>query len=52
MGQLVLVTNPEKAQLIHPPMIIIGKTLVTFPLSISVIAFGSVMGLVVGAARF
>lgn len=37
----LLVKNPENAQLIHPPMTIIGKTLVTFPFNISVIMLGS-----------
>lgn len=32
-----LVTNPEKAQLIHPPIKIIGRTLVRFPFIMSVI---------------
>jgi hypothetical protein len=52
MFVFILVTNPEKAQLIHPPIIIMGRTLVMFPFSISVIALESVIGLVVGAARF
>lgn len=29
-------TNPEKAQLIHPPIKIMGRTLVTFPFNMSV----------------
>lgn len=39
--QDLLVRNPEKAQLIHPPIMIIGRTLVTFPFNISVIIVGS-----------
>lgn len=40
-----VVTNPENVQLIHPPIKIMGRTLVTFPLSMSVIMEGSVIGL-------
>lgn len=29
-------TNPEKAQLIHPPITIMGRTLVRFPFIMSV----------------
>ena len=43
-GTLV-VTKPEKCQLIQPPMTIMGSTLVRLPLSMSVIMDGSVMGL-------
>lgn len=32
-----LMTNPEKAQLIHPPIRIMGRTLVRFPFIMSVI---------------
>ena len=39
----LLVKNPEKAQLIQPPMMIMGKTLVTLPFNISVIMLGSVI---------
>ena len=46
----LVVTKPEKCQLIHPPMTIMGRTLVRFPLSISVIMEGSVIGL--GGATF
>ena len=42
-GTLV-VTNPEKCQLIHPPTTTMGTMLVKFPLSISVIMLGSVIG--------
>ena len=38
----LLVKKPENAQFIHPPMTIIGKTLVTLPFNISVIMVGSV----------
>ena len=48
----LLVTKPEKAQLIHPPIMIMGKTLVTLPFNMSLIALGSVIGLVAGAGLF
>lgn len=38
----LLVTNPEKVQLIQPPMRIMGSTLVTFPFIMSVSMLGSV----------
>lgn len=44
----LLVTKPENAQLIHPPMMSMGRTFVTFPLSISVMVLGSVIGLGAG----
>ena len=47
-----VVTNPEKCQLIHPPMTIMGKNTVRLPFSMSVIMLGSVMGLGGAAARF
>jgi hypothetical protein len=37
----LLVKNPENAQLIHPPITIIGNMLVTLPFNISVIILGS-----------
>lgn len=37
----LLVINPEKCQLIHPPINIIGNTLVKFPFAISTIIVGS-----------
>ena len=40
--RLLLVTNPEKVQLIQPPMRIMGSTLVTFPFIMSVSMLGSV----------
>ena len=46
----LVVTKPEKCQLIQPPMTIMGSTLVRLPLSISVIMEGSVIGL--GCATF
>ena len=41
MSFKLLVINPEKCQLIHPPIRIIGKTLVKFPFAISTIMVGS-----------
>lgn len=38
----LLVTNPEKVQLIHPPMRIMGSTFVTLPFIMSVSMLGSV----------
>jgi len=46
-----VVTKPLKCQLIHPPMTIMGRTLVRLPFSMSVIIEGSVIGLGAGAAR-
>lgn len=40
--EILLVTNPEKVQLIQPPMRIMGSTLVTFPFIMSVNMLGSV----------
>lgn len=40
---ILLVMNPENIQLIQPPIIIMGKTLVRLLLSISVIIVGSVI---------
>ena len=37
----LLVRKPEKAQLIQPPIMIIGRTLVTLPFNMSVIILGS-----------
>lgn len=37
----LLVTKPEKAQLIHPPIMIIGSTLVRLPFIMSVTILGS-----------
>lgn len=37
----LLVKKPENAQLIHPPITIIGNTFVTLPFSMSVIMEGS-----------
>jgi hypothetical protein len=39
----LLVRKPEKAQLIHPPITIMGNTLVKLPFIISVIMEGSAM---------
>lgn len=39
--ETLLVTNPEKVQLIHPPMRIMGSTLVTLPFIMSVSMLGS-----------
>lgn len=47
----LVVTNPEKVQLIQPPMTIMGRTLRRFPFSISVIIPGSVIGLAIWAGR-
>lgn len=44
MSMYVLVKNPLNIQLIHPPMTIIGRTLVTLPFNMSVIILGSVIG--------
>lgn len=42
----LLVKNPEKAQLIQPPMTIIGRTLVMLPFIMSVIIVGSDKGMI------
>ena len=47
----LLVTNPENAQFIQPPIIIMGRTLVMLPFSMSFITVGSVIGLFAGAGR-
>lgn len=39
--EILLVTNPENVQLIHPPMRIMGSTLVTLPFIMSVSMLGS-----------
>lgn len=39
----LLVTNPEKVQLIQPPIRIMGRTLVTLPFIMSVNMLGSVV---------
>lgn len=44
--------NPENIQLIQPPIMIMGSTLVTLPLSMSVIMLGSVIMFWVTAGRF
>jgi hypothetical protein len=44
-GPTLVVTKPEKCQLIQPPTTIMGTMLVMFPFSMSVIMLGSVMGL-------
>jgi len=49
-GTLV-VRKPEKAQLIQPPMTIMGKTLVRFPFIMSVIMEGSVIGFFATTSR-
>jgi hypothetical protein len=41
----LVVTKPEKCQLIQPPTTIMGTMLVMFVLSMSVIMLGSVIGL-------
>merc|ERR1712135_249655 len=47
-GTLV-VMKPLKVQLIHPPITIMGRTLVRLPLSMSIIIVGSCMGFLGGA---